>query len=540
MDIETTLSFGPDEYLTLPDDKENPGEKDLLLIALEALHKKPGTGLRIVILKKSIDARKKNRILLTFRVRITDTKLEKEPISTAVPEIPEINVRKRPVVVGFGPAGMFAALLLSREGHSPLVIERGNKIEDRVRDVERYFGGQALLPYSNVQFGEGGAGTFSDGKLYSGVSDTRRTYVLDSFVRAGAPREILYASHPHVGTDRLRGVVTAIRREIESAGGTFLFGRTVNGIETENGRVKGIRHLASDGTSRDSGDSEFLETENVILAIGHSARDTFRYLNEKGISMTAKPFSVGVRIEHPREWIDRAQYGNFAGHKALSAAEYKLVAHTDNGRALYTFCMCPGGYVVAGASETNGVVTNGMSNYKRDAENSNSAILVGCDIRDFEDRGVLSGVYFQQRLERLAFEKGGKTGKAPCQRLGDFLEDRASLFCGEVKPSYRPGVTYTNLRRILPDFVSETISLGISSMNRSIPGFSHPDSLLTGVETRSSSPVRIARNEELMSPDAEGLFPCGEGAGYAGGIMSSAIDGLKCAEKVVERLSGFM
>ena len=307
----------------------------------------------------------------------------------------------------------------------------------------------------------------------------------------------------------------------------------MNGIDTENGRVSGIRHSQS---GSDTEDAVYLETSNVILAIGHSARDTFRYLDEKGISMTAKPFSVGVRIEHPREWIDRAQYGNFAGHKALSAAEYKLVSHTDNGRALYTFCMCPGGYVVAGASETDGVVTNGMSNYKRDAENSNSAILVGCDVKDFEDGGVLSGVHFQQKLERLAYEHGGRTGKAPCQRLGDFLDGHASLGCGEVKPSYRPGVAYANLRRILPEFVSDTIAQGITAMNRSIPGFSHPDSLLTGVETRSSSPVRIVRNEEWMSPDAAGLFPCGEGAGYAGGIMSSAIDGLKCAEKVIERL----
>ena len=530
MDIETTLSFGPDEYLSLPDDLNNPGEKELLASALKSIKKRPGPGLRLVILKKSVDARKKNRILITFRVRITDAIMENQPAST---DAAITNGKSRPVVVGFGPAGMFAALLLAKRGYSPVIIERGKKIEDRVRDVENYFNGLALVPYSNVQFGEGGAGTFSDGKLYSGVSDARRSYVLDSFVRAGAPREILYASHPHVGTDRLRGVVTAIRQEIEKAGGTFLFGRTMNGIDTENGRVSGIRHSQS---GSDTEDAVYLETSNVILAIGHSARDTFRYLDEKGISMTAKPFSVGVRIEHPREWIDRAQYGNFAGHKALSAAEYKLVSHTDNGRALYTFCMCPGGYVVAGASETDGVVTNGMSNYKRDAENSNSAILVGCDVKDFEDGGVLSGVHFQQKLERLAYEHGGRTGKAPCQRLGDFLDGHASLGCGEVKPSYRPGVAYANLRRILPEFVSDTIAQGITAMNRSIPGFSHPDSLLTGVETRSSSPVRIVRNEEWMSPDAAGLFPCGEGAGYAGGIMSSAIDGLKCAEKVIERL----
>lgn len=531
MDIETTLSFGPDEYLSLRDDLQNPGEKDLLTPALKSLGRKPGPDLRLIILKKSVDARKKNRILITFRVRITDRKPDSK---TVPPAIPRISGKTRPVIVGFGPAGMFAALLLARQGYSPVILERGKKIEDRVRDVGNHFAGSALLPYSNVQFGEGGAGTFSDGKLYSGVSDARRTYILESFVGAGAPREILYESHPHVGTDRLRGVVTAIRKEIEDAGGTFLFGRTLTGIETRDGRTAGIRHTASDGSSDDS---DFLEADNVILAIGHSARDTFRYLNDHGITMTPKPFSVGVRIEHPREWIDRAQYGDSAGHKALSAAEYKLVSHTDNGRALYTFCMCPGGYVVAGASETDGVVTNGMSNHGRDAENSNSAILVGCDIKDFEDKGVLSGVYFQQKLERLAFEYGGRSGKAPCQKLGDFLEDRASVSSGLVKPSYRPGVTFANLRRILPEFVSDTISLGIQSMNRTLPGFSHPDSLLTGVETRSSSPVRIVRTEDFMSPDAEGLFPCGEGAGYAGGIMSSAIDGLKCAEKVVERLA---
>lgn len=529
---EIGLAFSLEEYDRLPlDRKANTGEKDLVIPACHSLKMKVSPGIRCIILKKSVDARKKARILFTFRVILTDeedTEQEYDDYKHISPVKPTSN---HPVVIGFGPAGMLAGLLLARKGLSPVIIERGCTVEKRSLDVANYFATGILRPNSNVQFGEGGAGTFSDGKLSTGISDPRRSFVLDTFIEAGAPSEIKYLSHPHVGTDRLRDIASSIRMEIISLGGTFFFERQVVGFEMENNVLRGVYHAPSGNPC----DRTFLAADDVILAVGHSARDTFSVLESLDIRMDVKPFSIGVRIEHPQEWINRAQYGASAGHIALPQADYKLVSHTATGRALYTFCMCPGGYVVASASEEGHVVTNGMSNYRRDAENANSAILVGVDISDFGDEGVLSGVRFQEKLERAAFESGGKTGKAPCQRLGDFLENRASVSCGEVRPTYRPGVTYTNLRSILPQFVSDTISEGVIEMNRKLPGFSHPDSLLTGFETRSSSPVRIVRSESMQSVNLAGLYPCGEGAGYAGGIMSSAIDGLRCAEKIVEK-----
>lgn len=522
------LSFTPEEYRNLPDDPlSDCGEKDLLPLALRACGKDSDTASYVEILKKSIDARRKNKILIKFTVQISN-----KPMSqTSGSSISHMNIPFRPVVIGFGPSGIFAALTLARNGLRPIIVERGCRVEDRVRHINDYMNGLSLKCHSNIQFGEGGAGTFSDGKLYSGISDIRKEYVINSLVQFGAPSEIRYVSHPHVGSDRLRDVVINIRKKIEELGGEFLFERTVTDFAIEEGRICGVYHV----DSQKNNDRCFIESKNVILCIGHSARDTFRALNGLNINLTAKPFSLGLRIEHKQKWINQSQYGQLFAHPSLPPANYKLVTRTSTGRSLYTFCMCPGGYVIPAANTNKSVVTNGMSNFKRDAKNANSAVLVGVNPDDFPGSGVLAGVELQEDLERRAFVLGGGNGFAPCQRVEDFILNRPSSREGEVVPSYRPGVTFTNIREILPGYVSNTISEGLQQMGMKIKCFSYPDSILTGVETRSSSPVRIVRNDELVSPDADGLFPCGEGAGYSGGIMSSAIDGIKCAERVCIR-----
>lgn len=483
------------------------------------------------IVKKSVDSRDKRDVHFVLTMEFeTETKTpalycpkgscleeaEKKPYQP-----PSASHRKAPVVVGMGPAGLFAALLLAEQGLTPLVIERGAPVEERVRAVERFWQGCPLDPESNVQFGEGGAGAFSDGKLNSGISDPRCRFVIETLHAHGAPEEILYHARPHIGTDKLPGVVRSIRSRIQSLGGHVLFHTKLEELLVHGGALRGIR----------AGGQEY-DCSCLILAIGHSARDTFSMLDRLGIPMAPKPFSIGLRIEHKQQMIDRAQYGTFAGHQALGAAEYRLNLRTKAGRGVYTFCMCPGGEVVAAASEKGGVVINGMSRFARDGENANSALLVGVEPADYGDH-PLSGVAFQRYWEERAYALGGGGYRAPAQLVGDLLRGVPSRGHGSVRPSYRPGVRYTDLKDCLPGFVLQSLREALPLLGRKIKGFDIPDALLTGVETRSSSPLRILRDAGCQSP-VRGLYPCGEGAGYAGGILSAAVDGLRCAEAVLE------
>jgi len=493
--------------------------------------------VRWSIFRRSFDARKKSAIALIYHLDVETTRDEEilrrlRGHSNVIPA-PDASYRlvtrapqglaARPVVIGVGPCGLFSGLLLAQMGFRPIILERGKEVRERTVDTFGLWRKGKLNPESNVQFGEGGAGTFSDGKLYSQIKDPghRGRKVLTELVEAGAPAEILFVNKPHIGTFRLVKVVESMRAKIEALGGEIRFQSRVEDLVIEDGRVRGV--VLADG--------ERLAADHVVLAVGHSARDTFEMLHHRGVFLEAKPFSIGFRIEHPQSLIDRCRFGPQAGHPLLGAADYKLVHHCKNGRSVYSFCMCPGGTVVAAASEPGRVVTNGMSQYSRDERNANSGIVVGITPEDYPG-GPLAGVELQRRWEERAFELGGGTYEAPGQLVGDFLAGRPSKDFGSVLPSYQPGVRLGDLSTSLPDYAIEAIREALPAFDAKIKGFAMHDAVLTGVETRTSSPLRITRNEELQSLNTAGLYPAGEGAGYAGGILSAAVDGIKVAEAV--------
>ncbi|MBP5303531.1 MAG: FAD-binding protein [Clostridia bacterium] len=436
------------------------------------------------------------------------------------------NKDSHPVVVGSGPAGLFAALVLAESGLQPIVFERGQDVETRVKSVKEFNLTGVLNPESNIQFGEGGAGTFSDGKLNTGIHNSRIRFVLEQFAKFADASDVLWQAKPHVGTDRLCVFVKKLREYLISLGTTFSFDTKVCDIVVKNNQLQGLVIMQKGKTS-------VFDCQNAIFAIGHSARDTFQMLFDKGLLMEQKPFAVGVRIEHKRESIDKARYGSFAGSPQLGAADYRLAVHPKNGRGVYTFCMCPGGRVVAAASEENMVVTNGMSLYAREEENSNSAVLVGVSSEDYPSSNPLAGVILQQTIEKRAFVDGGGAYQAPCQMVGDFLEGKPSKSFKTVKPSYERGVRPSNIENCLPKPVCDSLKIGIPMMGKQITGFDHKEALLTGVESRTSSPVRLLRRDDGQSC-IEGIYPSGEGAGYAGGIVSSAVDGMKSAELLIQ------
>jgi uncharacterized FAD-dependent dehydrogenase len=513
----------------------------------EAILKKLGITasdlLSFSIYKRGVDARRKSAILFAYildvQVRNEAALLKKFRHDPHVKPSPDMQYQfvakasdmtsngssERPVIVGFGPAGIFAALILAQAGFRPIVLERGKAVRERTKDTWGLWRKKVLNPESNVQFGEGGAGTFSDGKLYSQIKDPKHygRKVLTEFVKAGAPEEIMYVSHPHIGTFRLVGMVEQMRQTIIALGGEIRFQQHVTDIVLDKHQVTGVK-LAH---------GEVITTRHLVLAVGHSARDTFEMLHQRGIYIEPKPFSIGFRIEHPQSLIDQARYGTHAQHPILGAADYKLVHHASNGRSVYSFCMCPGGTVVAATSETGRVVTNGMSQYSRNERNANAGIVVGISPEQDYPDGPLAGMELQRQLESKAFELGGKDYCAPAQLIGDFLKNRASTQLGNVMPSYTPGVKLCNLADVLPDFAIQAIREAIPVFAQQIKGFDLADGVLTGIETRTSSPIRIKRDDDsLQSINTLGLYPSGEGAGYAGGILSAAVDGIRVAEAV--------
>ncbi len=513
------------------------GEKELRLAAAKKLNVKAEELLSFRVVKKSVDARDKGDVHFVYGVDVglkqeedvlrrlrfgTATKVEEEKASRP---LPRASFARRPVVAGAGPAGLFAALTLSKAGAMPILIERGKPVGERAKDIDILLNEGILNEESNVLFGEGGAGAFSDGKLTTGIKNPLCQDVLQALVGFGAPEEILYVQKAHIGTDLLRDVVQNLREEIRSLGGEVLFETKLVSLHAEKGKLRGVTVLKD-------GQETQIDTDTLILAIGHSARDTCRMAFMSGVPMAQKPFAVGARIEHPQHLINRAQYGKFAGHPKLGAADYKLSVRTPDGRGAYTFCMCPGGVVIPAVSQQGGVCVNGMSYHARAGENANAALLVGVSPLDFGDDHPLAGFEYQRALEQAAYRAGGGNFFAPAQRVEDFLSGRASTHIGSVVPTYRPGVAPSDLAACLPKYIVEDMRIGILQMDKQLNGYAHPDALLTGVEARSSSPVRILRDENHQS-QIQGIFPAGEGAGYAGGIMSAAVDGIACAQKAV-------
>ena len=515
-----------------------PEEPETALLARCArlLHTDPAALTGLTVLRRAIDAREGLTFVYTVAVSAPQEaallrRCRDKRVTAYTPEryalpAPVTPPETRPIVVGAGPAGLFAALVLAKCGARPILLERGRRVEQRQQDVARFWCGGPLDTESNVQFGEGGAGAFSDGKLNTGTRDVRHRYIMEELVSCGAPADILTDALPHVGTDKLHIALQALRRQLLEAGADIRFGARLDGLTVQDGVLTAV-------TVRQGDTLYTLPARQVVLAPGHSARDTFELLYAAGLAMEQKPFAMGVRIEHRQSAVDAARYRKLAGHPSLPPATYKLSCHLPNGRSAFSFCVCPGGEVVAAASEAGRVVTNGMSEYARDGENINGALLVNVTPADFPDSHPLSGVRLQRQLEDAAYALGGGAYRAPCQRVEDFLAGRPSTGCGAVRPSYRPAVAYTDLHRCLPPFLSETLALALPELGKKLRGYDDPDALLTGVETRSSSPVRLVRDDRYEA-NIRGLYPCGEGAGYAGGILSAAADGMRCAEKLLE------